>query len=276
MEIARYPGQEPLSENGTRYRDTCLALGADVPPGIEVSLGSHPCQSLLLWPVKDGDGSTLLFLYGGGWTNGYKEMMAFMAPGLNAAGINFVSAGYRLAPEFTFPTGWLDVGRAINWLRQHLPTHGGDPRRIFVGGHSAGGHYASLLAIRQDWRQPMGVGKAAIRGCLPISAIYDFTPGNGMAVRPRFLGPESEANEAPASPLHQITVPTVPFLMAHGARDFPHLVTQAERMEAALAAAGTDVTRLVLPVRDHFEACYAAGDPDGPWLPQAVDWMRAQ
>ena len=47
----------------------------------------------------------LLFWHGGGWTSGYKEWMGFMAPALNAAGVTFVSAGYRLAPEHVFPAG---------------------------------------------------------------------------------------------------------------------------------------------------------------------------
>ena len=273
MRIADYPPQEPLSENGQRYQTTTLGLGRGI-EGRDVSLGAHPCQALSLFEANNPNGTVLAFLYGGGWTNGYKEMMAFMAPALTVAGVTFASIGYRLAPEFVFPTGWLDVARGVSWLRQHVAKYGGDPRRIFIGGHSAGGHYAALLAVRRDWQRATGLPVSVIRGCLPVSGIYDFLPGNGMAQRPRFLGAAVLNQESPASPLSNILSRPPPFLLAHGENDFPHLVTQAKRMEIALRAAGADVERIVLPGRDHFEACYDVGDPAGPWIPVALDWLR--
>jgi acetyl esterase/lipase len=64
--------------------------------------------------------------------------------------------------------------------------------------------------------------------------------------------------------------------MAYGERDFPHLMRQAEAMEAALKAAGGEVSRILLPGRDHFSASYAGGEPAGPWVPAAIDWMNKQ
>jgi arylformamidase len=95
-----------------------------------------------------------------------------------------------------------------------------------------------------------------------------------MSVRPRFLGPVE--NDRLASPIHTIAAAPPPFLIAHGSKDFPHLITQAEQMEVALAARGGAVERIVLDGRDHFTASLAGGEADGPWVGPAIAWMAAR
>ncbi len=113
-----------------------------------------------------------------------------------------------------------------------------------------------------------------IRGCLPISGVYRFGEGSGLSMRPRFLGDES--NDVAASPIQHIGAAPTPFLIAFGSDDFPHLVRQAGEMRAALEAAGGDVDSIELPGRNHFTASTAGGEPDGPWVPRALDWMARQ
>lgn len=268
MRIEDYPPQEPFSEVGRRYHDEAMRRGAGI-AGEDHSYGDDPYQGVALYRPVRPNGRVLAFLHGGGWTNGYKEWMAFMAPAFTAAGYLFASIGYRLAPGHVFPAGVDDAAAGIAWVWRE---NGGKP--IFVGGHSAGGHYASLLAVTRDWQGRWGIAGDAIRGCLPISGVYDFAAGSGLSMRPRFLG--TGDTERAASPIHRIDGRPRPFFMAHGERDFPHLIRQAEAMEAALKAAGGEVSRIVLPGRDHFTASYAGGEPDGPWVPTAIDWMNKQ
>ena len=233
--------------------------------GEEIPYGPDPYQRMLVWRTPQPTGILLAFMHGGGWTNGYKEWMRFMAPALADAGVTFASVGYRLAPEHLFPVGFDDTCRGIALLIEHARSYGANPDRIFVGGHSAGGHYAALMALAHH--------RFRLRGCLPISGVYDFGASSGLTVRPRFLGPPNSGNELPASPLANIGPSPTAFLIAHGSEDFPHLIVQADRMESALKAAGGDVERLVLDGRNHFTASYAGGEPNGPWVPRAVDWM---
>ena len=270
MRIEDYPPQEPFSEFAMPYVEevTRRTAGHD---GIDVFYGENPYQGIALHVPEAPNGTVFAFVHGGGWTSGYREHMNFMAPGFLAAGVIFASIGYRLAPAHVFPTGLEDIAAGTVWLRENIAGHGGDPARIFIGGHSAGGHYTALLAVRDDVLPP-----GAVCGCLPISGVFDFMPGNGMSMRPRFLGPEDAENDGPASPIHRIGDTPPPFLIAHGSKDFPHLITQAERMEAALAAKGCEVERIVLEGRDHFTASLAGGEADGPWLGRALDWMAAR
>jgi arylformamidase len=257
MNLHDYPPQEPLSEAGQAYSAECWRRSAGIPYR-EVAFGPDPYQKLLVFESKKPDGRVLLFWHGGGWTSGYKEWMGFMAPAFNAAGVTFISAGYRLAPQHVFPTGLDDCISALDWVREN------SPGRIFIGGHSAGGHYAALIACR---------GKSGIEGCLPISGVYEFGEGSGLSVRPRFLGPDP-ATDRLASPRHVLQATMVPFLVAYGTRDFAHLIPQAQRFVAAVREAGGEAQELPLPERTHFTASYAGGEADGPWVPAALAFMR--
>lgn len=272
MQIEDYPPQEPQSENGLRYMREMLRRGEGV-NGMEIRHGEDVHQGLLLYPAQRPNGTLLAFMCGGGWTNGYKELLAFMAPSFNAAGVTFAALGYRLAPKHIFPAGWLDAASGISWLYRHARDYGVDPRRMFVGGHSAGGHYAALLGCRRDWQETLGLPPDVIRGCVCISAVFDFTPGNGMQIRPRFLGPEPLGNDLYASPLFQLRELPPPFLLAHGTEDFPHLIVQAKKMERVLRVMGADVQRVELPGQDHFSAAYTSVDDDSTWLPHALRWL---
>lgn len=206
--------------------------------------------------------------------NGYKEWLTFMAPVFNTNGITFVSIGYRLAPKHLFPEALDDVANGLAWVHHEIAAHGGNPSRIFIGGHSAGAHYAALLAVRDDWQENVGLPQNVICGCLPISGIYDFGPDSGLSMRPRFLG--SKGNENAAIPINQIVDNPPPFLLAHGDQDFPHLIVQCERMIEALKAAGGQAERIVLENCDHLGTSLSAGQADGPWVRRAISWMRQQ
>ena len=271
MRIEDYPPQEPLSEAGQAFAAEVLSRGEGI-AATDVQYGADPYQSIAIQTPAQPNGTVLAMMHGGGWTSGYKEHLNFAGACATARGAIYASIGYRLAPHHGFPAGVEDAADAIAWLHRSAADMGGDPGRIFVGGHSAGGHYAALLAVTADWQAARGLPAEAIRGCLPISGVYRFGEGSGLTMRPRFLGPES--NDAPASPVLNIAAPR-PFFIAHGGEDFPHLMTQAEEMERALRAAGGDATRVEMPGRNHFSACYAAGEADGPWVGAAFDWMAS-
>lgn len=272
---ARYPPQEPLSEAGQAYAAECLRRGEGL-AFAEAAYGDDPYQRLSIFRASRPDGRVLVFWHGGGWTSGYREWMHFNAPAFTAAGVTFVAPGYRLAPRHVFPTGYEDCMRALAWVHSHIAAYGGDPARLFVGGHSAGGHYAALLAARRDWPSRVDLPANVIRGAIPVSGTYWFGADSGLSVRPRFLGPESlDCDvEDEASPIRRLEPPLPPFLVFHGAEDFPHLSRQAEAFESAARAAGGAVHRMVMPGRNHFSAHYACGEPDGPMVPAALDFMR--
>lgn len=268
MRIEDYPAQEPFTAIGAKYHAEVLRRAGTVVP-TEDAYGPDPYQRIAVVPAERPTGIVLAALHGGGWTNGYKEWMLFMAPAFAPFGITFVSIGYRLAPQTIFPDNYDDVLAAIVALHRHAPSWGGDPANIFLTGHSAGAHLAALAALRDDWQAPRGLPRDVVRGALPISGTYLFGPGSGLSMRPRFLGPSGEDVEAAASPLNHIGRHPAPFLVAVGGEDFPHLRRQADDFTQALAMAGNVAELLELPGCDHLGASYASAEPDGIWATAA-------
>ncbi|USE78396.1 alpha/beta hydrolase [Cupriavidus gilardii] len=125
-----------------------------------------------------------MFAHGGAWTNGYKEWMGLMAPALTAAGIVLVSVSYRLAPEHKWDAMLGDCLGASAWVYRNIARHGGNPERIAIGGHSAGGHLTMLAALQRSRLFEFGIPPRAIVACLPLCAPLDIRypqrlPGSG-------------------------------------------------------------------------------------------------
>src|SRR5690606_26918116 len=212
MDRNAYPPQEPFNENMAKYHDVLIERAKGLQP-VEVNYGDDPYQSLGIFPAANPDGRVLLYFHGGGWTNGYKEWMYFMAPAFNALGITFVSGKYRLAPTHVFPAGLQDCARAVDWLVHNISAWGGDAEQIFGSGHSAGGHDAALLAATEEAVPGMPCA-ARIRGAAPLSGTYYFGENSGLAVRPRFLGDPQLRAEEQASPINLVRAGLPPFLLA--------------------------------------------------------------
>lgn len=260
-----YPPQEPVSAFAQAYTEDLLRR-VDLRSGENYFYGTDPYQSIALFRPKHPSGVILAFMHGGGWTNGYKEMMGYMAPAFTESGVLFASIGYRLAPRCPWPACFDDAAAAIAWLSRNVAIHGGDPKRIFVGGRSAGAHLASLLAVRRDWQPAYGLTPGVLCGCISVSGVYLFGDGSGLSKRPQFLGPAEQGNDDAASPLRNVQGTPPPFFMSWGERDFPHLIRQAEAMVAALRAAGTSVETMMLPGCDHLGTSGPTADPTGPWV----------
>lgn len=274
MLIQDYPPQEPPTETLLFLHGRLMALAEGI-AGDEHRYGDDPSQSLIVYPAAEPGSPVLVFMHGGGWTNGYKEEMAFLAPALNAAGFTLVSNSYRLAPRYVFPATADDAADALALIWRLGEHYGYDRDAIFIGGHSAGGHLASLLSVTSDWQERRGLPADIIKGCLPISGTYDFTPGCGLSMRPRFLGPEGLFSEVKASPIFRLGDSAPPFLIAYGTKDFPHLVVQSEKFAMVLRARGLPADTVAVPDATHGTVLLMAAEADKPWLPAATRWMRA-
>lgn len=273
MRIEDYPPQEPLPDLARDFHQRMMELGEGI-EGEEHSFGDDPSQSLAVYPCATPASPVLIFMHGGGWTNGYKEQMAFLAPAFNARGFTFISSSYRLAPAHVFPANFNDAADSVKLVWTLADRYGYDREALFVGGHSSGGHLASLLATRTDWQAPRRLRSDVITGCAPISATFDFTPGSGGSVRPRFLGAQHVFNEVSASPLFHIGVDVPPFFVTCGSEDFPHLIVQAEKFAMVARARGGHVESLSVEGATHVTVLLTAPGDQNPWLGLATDWMR--
>jgi acetyl esterase/lipase len=104
----------------------------------------------------------LVFAHGGAWMFGTNDWFGPLGRSLAKAGIDCVAANYRLSPRVIHPAHAEDMAGAVAWAVRNAGEYGGDPNRVFAGGHSAGGHLAALVAL--DPKYPRGGGVAADRG----------------------------------------------------------------------------------------------------------------
>lgn len=117
----------------------------------------------------------MFWIHGGGWTQGDKSDVGLKPKVLTERGFVFVSTNYRLLPDVPMEELIRDVAKSLAWVHRNIANHGGDPQRIFVGGHSAGAQLAALICIDDRYLKEQGVSFNVLRGCVPVDGdTYDI------------------------------------------------------------------------------------------------------
>lgn len=278
MSFENLPKQSPMGPAAEAYAAEILARSKDVAASgnvvMDVPYGADEWQRLDIYlPGQAGASGlpVLLFLHGGSWTHGHKEWMGFMAPSFTDLPAIFVSVGYRLVPQVRFPAPLDDTIDALAWVHANIGRHGGDPDRIFLGGHSAGGHLAALASLHRDKLAAARLAPDVVKGCFPVSATYNFAQGELEAHDNHLLQVPEQAAEA--SPINFVAASRVPFLIAWGDADFPQVLRTSPDMVSALERSGAETEQLVLPGYDHFAASLAGGEPGSAWVARVRSWM---
>lgn len=217
----------------------------------------------------------ILFAHGGSWIAGCKEWMAFMATALSALPAIFVSVSYRLAPECLFPGPVEDCLDAIAWIYDRADSLGGDKERIFVGGHSAGGHLMTMAALNHDGARRRRLPDGLIKGCLAVSSPFDLRALASAADHTDCKLLRDSADADAASPILHVSPEAPPFLITIGEHDFSRVREQGVRMRNALASAGAPVVFQDLPGHDHFATNERSLDRGHPWLNQVTRMLSA-
>jgi acetyl esterase/lipase len=216
-------------------------------------------HKLDLYLPRGGQGyPLLLFVHGGGWKNGDKAEFEFLGKCLARHGVGVACVNYRLYPTVRFPANVEDVARAFAWTHENVAGHGGRADRLFVGGHSTGGHLVSLLATDGSYLQAQGLAVADVRGVISISGLYSIPRG-------RFpLFEDSDAGARKASPIRQVRGRPPPFLLVYGDHDFPRFGAMAEDFAKALKDARCDVTCMRIQDRTHGSVAARITDEGDP------------
>ncbi len=161
-----------------RWQDGSRQARASQPVVLDVPYGTGPNETLDVFPAT-GSASpapVMVFIHGGYWRSLDKSDHSFVAPVFNRQGMCVVVPNYALCPAVTIPDITLQMVRALAWTYRHIAAHGGDPSRIGVVGHSAGGHLAAMLLLCR-WREVGGdLPEHLVRRALSISGLYDLAP----------------------------------------------------------------------------------------------------
>lgn len=203
----------------------------------------------------------LVFLHGGAWIAGGLAWLRFMAGAVTRQPAVFVALSYRLAPEHRWPAQLEDLVDAMRAIRATVPLHGGDPQRMVLAGHSAGGHIAAMGVLRQQ------VGP--LLACMPVSSPMDLrygrvasAEGAGRVYRYLLVRPE---DDGAASPICCIAGNRTPFHLTWGEYDFERIIDSGRRMVQALRGDGQAATHWLCRGAGHFETHLRLHDPEDEW-----------
>ena len=218
-------------------------------------------------PDAIGDAPVVVFFYGGRWQDGSRDDYAFVGRALATRGLVAVVPDYRGYPEVRFPAFVEDAAQAVAWTRTHAARLGGDPRRIYLAGHSAGAHIAALLATDARYLAAVGMEPQDLAGVVAIAGPHDFLPITDADLAEIFGPPERYPDSQPVS---FVDGDEPPFLLLHGADDDSVRVRNSESLAARLC--GVDVANelKLYPGVGHVRIL-AAIDPDYARLAPTLD-----
>jgi acetyl esterase/lipase len=235
-------------------------------------------------PAGEGPFPIVILVHGGGWGSGDKSGAdrpnsgADITPWFAPLDDHFAwfSINYRLAPAHRWPACYDDTLAAIDWVRAHAADFKGDPTRIALLGHSAGGQLVCLAATAGHTRSRV----QAVVGC---AAVTDFEQdlerrgGLGLAQRdlldrPQEVTPEALAVLREIAPLNHVGPGLPAFLLVHGDADKTVTIVQSTHFQSRLRAAGNGCDLITLPGAPHRLTRWAEHDP--AWMTKIVAWLE--
>jgi len=214
-----------------------------------------PGETVDLFPARKGDGTCMMFIHGGYWRSLDKQDFSFLAPAWVDAGVSLAVVNYDLCPKVTMEEIVRQMLRASRWLWLHAEQYGMDQDRLYVSGHSAGGHLAAMLMCALwpafDARLPKDLWK----GGLAISGLYDLRP----LLHVDFLQQDLRLDEAAAlrlSPAFMPQATRAPVMSCAGGDES----SEFQRQNALLGERWRGVEDIGMPGTNHFSVIDGLAD----------------
>lgn len=257
------------------------------------SVDKHRLNLFLPTPdsVRAADGwPTVVFVHGGGWTEGDKDYAFGGADVYNNIGRYFASRGigaatvsYRLLPDVRWPEQIDDVAQAVAWVHEHIAEFGGDPDGVFLMGHSAGAQLAARVALDPMPFQRLGLSSDLVCGVIAVSgAGYDLRDEETYALSndPEYyarrfdpIGSEPDWQTA-ASPIRFVDAEAPPFLVLYAGGETKALQRQSRLLDEALREAGSESEVVVVPGESHERIVLTLSRDDKTAGPAMLEFVR--
>ena len=186
-----------------------------------------------------------IFIHGGTWRSGDRAQYPALGNRFAKSGAVVVVPSYRLAPAYQHPAQVEDVAAAVAWTVKNIESHGGDPRRIYLGGHSAGGHLVALLALDPRYLAAHELKPSVLRGVIAMSGVY-------QVVNQEHVFGDNPESWKQASPQTFVRADAPPFVVTWCQWDYATLPAQARQFHAALRKAGARSELVYVPGQNHI------------------------
>ena len=215
----------------------------------------------LFLPPNPENAPVFFFVHGGAWVQGDKNFLGiYSAIGKLAAqnGMIGVVISYRLTPKVRHPSHAEDVARAIAWTAKNIKNYGGDPEKIILCGHSAGGHLVSLVCCDPSYLKAEKVNPSSIKGVISISGVYEIP----KLILSNVFGNDPE-NKFQASPITHVRKDLPPFLILCADKELPLCTSvDCKKFQKALEENGNPVKFQEIASSNHMKMIFDAGKPE--------------
>jgi arylformamidase len=255
---------EPLLD---RVNQRLVSTSADVRARLgeprRVAYGPSAIETLDIYRTGRARAPVFVFIHGGIWLYGAARDCAYAAEMFVNAGAHFVAIDFSSVRDAGGDLGVLatQVRRAIAWVRTHAQSFDGDPERLYVGGHSSGGHLCGV-ALVTDWQGEFGLPADTVKGGLCMSGMFDLAPVR-LSWRRSYVN-FTDAMEDALSPHRHIDQLRAPAVVTYGTYETPEFERQSRDFAAAAKAAGKPVELIVAHAYHHQEMAESLGNPYGP------------
>ena len=245
-----------------RYATNSEGVRARLGAPRRYAYGATPIEGLDVYMTKRPNAPINIFIHGGAWRGGLAKDFSYAAELFVHAGahyvvpdfINVMEAGGSLMPMAE------QVRRAVAWVRRNAQSFGGDPERIYVCGHSSGGHLAGVI-LTTDWPKDFNLPADTVKGGLCCSGMFDLKPVR-LSARSSYVKFTDEMEQALSSQRHLDKLNTL-VIVAYGSLETPEFQRQSRDFAAAVKAAGKPVQLLVAEGYNHFEIPETLANPYG-------------
>jgi len=236
---------------------------------LDVPYGDSPLQRLDIFPASRKNAPIHIYIHGGFWRALDKSSYSHIGATLARAGAVGVIINYDLCPKVTVDDVVRQTMAAIAWTYRHGAELGGDPNRIFLSGHSAGGQLAAM-ALAHDWRAE-GLPGDIIKGVAALSGVYDLEPILRIEANAEIqLKPEMVARNSPLFLEPRVMAPVI---VAPGGGEPDLWIQQSRDYAAMLQSRGYKASLMVLPKHHHFSITIALSDPGDPMMTAMLKQM---
>jgi arylformamidase len=255
---------EPLgSQVSQRNSSNSEAVRTRVGAPQRVAYGPTEIEKLDIYRTSRAKAPIFVFIHGGNWLSGEAKNFGFSAEMFVNAGANYVVLDFINVKEAGGDLGVMaaQVRRAIAWVYKNAASFGGDPDRVYIGGHSSGGHLCGV-ALVTDWQKDFGIPDNAVKGGLCMSGMYEMTPVR-LSWRRTYVNFTDAMADAMSSQRH-IDKLVAPIVVSYGTFETPDFQRQSRDFAGAVKAAGKPVQLIEAPNYAHLEMVESLGNPYGP------------
>ena len=245
-----------------RYASSSAATRARLGEPQRVAYGPTEHEKLDIYRAKQAGAPVYVFIHGGAWLSGAASAYAFPAEMFVHAGAHYVALDFVSVKETGGDLGVMadQVRRAIAWVYKNAGEFGGDRQKLYVGGHSSGGHLCGVAAAT-DWTT-LGLPANPVRAWHSMSGMYDMKPVR-LSKRSSYIK-FTDAMEDAMSTERRIDKINAPMVLTTGTNETPEFQRQSRDFAAKMKAAGKPVEYISAPDLNHFEMCESLGNPYGP------------